>query len=86
MNKNAAQRWHEWKHRDGILKVKYQDIFITANKNLPWVSGVPLSWWDLSVFVVCIESVGAFSQSNEFASEFPRLIEIDRNFMYLNIA
>lgn len=34
-SKNAAQRQHESKHKDGILKVRFQDTFIAADKNLP---------------------------------------------------
>lgn len=34
-SKNAAQRQHELKHKDGILKVRFQDTFIAADKNLP---------------------------------------------------
>lgn len=72
--------------QDGILKVRYQDIFILANKNLPSMSGFPLSWWDPFVFVLYNESLGAFSPCNEYASEFPWLTKRDRNFMYLNTA
>lgn len=80
----SGKTWVET--QDGILKVGYQDIFIPANKNLPSVSGFPLSWWDSFVFVLCTESLGSFSPCNEYASEFLRLTEIDRNFMYLNTA
>ena len=94
ISKEVAQV-HEWtrmlhrdemsgKHRDGILKVRYQKIFIPANKNLPWVSGFPLCWWDPSVFVPCVESHWAVSPCIECASEFPQLTQIDKNLRYLH--